>query len=307
MPLNSLYGPLVLPDWPEDLIVRCLQRFGEWGATESRLCGDLLPEGAVLWDCGAFVGTFTLGVARHKPLASVVAIEANPLLEPFLHSNLSRLARCPVSVVAAGVASKEGALQPREHLEVESNHGAQAYDLGPPGTGPIPCHTLKALRARLGDYTALKLDLEGMEVEAIKGDYSYIKQTKPTLWIECNETLESLDSLSALKSLGYDPVYLAFPAFRQDNYKGVSEIPYPFAYEAALFAASPERLAVIDWSASNFSGVIVRPVETRFQLRQALFDTPRWGRHDWQKLSRIELVARLTRALSGTTLAEFLR
>ena len=306
---NTLYGPMDLPVWPDDLIVQALSMYGEWGAVETAVFAHLLPENAVLWDCGAFLGTFTLGVARHRTLSRALAIEANPDLAPFLQSNLTRLAPCPVTVVSGGIGAQEGVLRMKPQAAIGNNHGAQAYDFdypAPDGPETIPCHTFKTLRAQHGDYTALKLDLEGMEVDAIKGDYGYIKEHQPTIWAECNEDRGSLQILSALKSLGYDSVYVAFPAFRKANHLGNRNIEYPFAHEAALFAASPDVMGAIDWQDDVFADAMVCPVATIFDLRKALFDTPRWGARDWEMLTQIELVARLTRALAGQNLADFL-
>lgn len=306
---STLYGPMDLPDWPDDLIVQALQLYGEWGAVETAIFGHLLPENAVLWDCGAFLGSFTLGVAKHCKLYAALAIEANPELAPFLESNLGRLAPCPVTVVLGGVGARQGSLRLQNQGGVTANHGAQAYDFGetdPDGADTVPCYPLKNLRRRYGDYTALKLDVEGMEVDVIKGDYAYIKERHPIIWAECNEEKSSLTILSALKSLGYKPVYVAFPAFRKKNYLSNPDLQYSFAYEASLFAAPHDLLDTIDWSHEVFEDAIVREVATIFDLRKAMFDTPRWGRPDWEALSRAELIARLTRAISDQNFETFL-
>jgi FkbM family methyltransferase len=306
---DTLYGPMDMPNWPDDLIVQTIRDYGEWGAVEAALFARLLPENAILWDCGAFLGSFTLGVARQSKLSSALAIEANPELAPFLESNLTRLSPYPATAISGGIGAHRGTLRLLPQDKIAQNRGSQTYDFEetePSGPGTIPCHTLKDLRALHGDYTALKLDVEGMEVDIIKGDYMYVKDRQPILWVECNENRGSLQILSAMKSLGYDPVYIAFPAFRKDNHLGNPDLQYPYAYEAALFAAPRYVLESIDWTHEAFAGTILRPVSTIFDLRKALFDTPRWGRQDWENLSHIELVARLTRALTNQKLKKFL-
>lgn len=309
MEMDTLYGMLDMPDWPDDLIVDALCQYGEWGVRETDILAHLLPEDTVLWDCGAFLGTFTLGVARATPLVRALAIEANADLIPHLSRNLSRLAPCPTTVVHSGVGARDGTVALRIQGNDPQNHGAQSYDYTDALADTpcsIACSTLRKLRISHSDYTALKLDLEGMEVDAIKGDYAYIAKTRPLLWAECNETQDSLLILSAMKSLGYNPVYIAFPAFRTDNYRAMRDLRYPLAYEAALFAAPAELLAHVDWQARAFDNTIIRPVQTRADLRKALFDTPRWGKKDWEGLSRAELLGRLTRTESRQSLKDFL-
>jgi len=307
--LDTLYGPVSTPDWPDDLIVRALREHGEWGAIETELAGRVLRDGCRLWDVGAFLGSFSLGVSRFVAPEAVVAVEANQVLIPHLTRNLRQGMPCPAEIIPAGVGVHPGWLTPEPNEAITKNRGAQKYlwhgaedDL--PGEA-VPCFPLQRLRRVHGDYDALKLDIEGAELEALKSDYAYIKQTQPTLWIECNETPQSLQLLSALRSLDYAPLYIAFPAFRDQDYLGKSDSIYPMAYEAALVAARPGVLDRVDWRVAG-EEIIARPVTTHGELRRALFDTPRWSRKDWLQLGRAELIARLTRCLAGQELGDFL-
>lgn len=308
--LDTRYGAMSAPVWPEDLIVRALRAHGEWGAVETELAARVIRDGCRLWDVGAFLGTFSLGVTQFVTPGAVVAIEANRALLPYLTRNLRRGLPCSAEIVAAGVGARRGWLTPTDATADKVNHGAQAYEYhgaqeGEPDNA-VPCFTLAGLRRVHGDYDALKLDIEGAELDALKGDYTYIKENQPVLWIECNETPQSLELLSALRSLGYAPLYLAFPAFRRDNFRGNPDLIHPMAFEAALVAARPGVLDGVDWQVAG-EEIIMRPVMTHGDLRRALFDTPRWSRQDWLELGRAELIARLGRGQRGQTLAEFLR
>ena len=306
--IPSLYGPLAVPPWPEDLIVRALQAHGEWGAAETELLAPVLPDAPVVWDLGAFLGSFSLGLARHHPLARVLAVEANPRVLPCLARNLDRLLACPARALHAGVGGRAGWLVPRARPDAETNHGAQDYDLvtGPAGpAGAVPCRTLPELRAEHGDYDMLKLDLEGLETEVLQGDRAYIAARQPVIWAECNEDRASLALLNALAGLGYAPVYLAFPAFRRANFNRATDLIYPLAYEAGLLAGQPDLLARLTGRVAG-EEIITRPLSGPQDLRRALFDTPRWGKAEWAGMSRPELIARLGRLSQGQGLADFL-
>lgn len=308
--IDTLYGAIEVPNWPDDLIVRSLRDLGEWSAAETALAAGVLRPGETLWDAGAFLGTFSLGVAAQATLARVVAIEANAILSPALEHNIALLP-CPAELVAGGLAARPGWLTPAG--EDQNNHGATSFSHSdqPPESGlAIPCQTLAALRAAHGDYDFLKLDLEGMELDALRGDFPHIREYRPVIWAECNESHDSLRLLGALKWLGYDVLYLAFPAFRTANFRGSPDLIYSMAYEAALVAAPTERLdALFDAAPGLVPGedIIRRRVQTAYDLRCALFDTPRWARAQWASLSRAELIARLGRCEKSTNLAGFLR
>jgi len=163
------------------------------------------------------------------------------------------------------------------------------------------------LRALHGDYECMKLDIEGMEFEALKSDFDYIRDKKPVIWAECNESPASLKVLEAMLALGYYPVYVAFPAFRSDNFNRNPDQIYPMAYEAALVAAPPDRLADFDpVAAAPGYEIIVHHVQNEWDLRKALWATPRWAMADWAKMKRSELIAIMGRQARGETLDRFL-
>lgn len=307
---DTIYGQITAPDWSDDLIVRSLSVLGEWSYLEQQILARLVRKGDVLWDGGAFLGTFGIGVAQiagrsGQSLARLVAIEPGAELRPFLANNLQRNATCDHMLVACAVGSAAGRLVPADVLA--GNHGALAYhttDKADEETPVVECLPMWHLRERYGDYDILKLDVEGMEVEALKGDFEFIRDRKPLIWAECNEAMSSLLLLEALVAAGYAPHYLAFPAFRQANFHAQIDLPYPMAYEAALLAAPPDRLAQLDVSGLG-EEIIVKSVTTSWDLRQALWATPRWAQPAWTTASRAELIALLGHLTRGDSLGAF--
>lgn len=308
--LDTCYGAIHVPGWPDDLIVRSLNKLGEWCICETILAAALLQPHETLWDAGAYLGTFSLGVSLLTCPARLVAIEANPDITPLLEKNLALLP-CQTEIVASGLAGSPGWLVPSS--EDPNNHGATAYrqsDTPPADRPQIPCQTLPAQRALHGDYDFLKLDLEGMELDALRGDFTHIRNRRPIIWAECNESNASLQMLGALKWMDYDVLYLAFPAFRSANYRGSRDLIYPMAYEAALVAAPTDRLEALSEAAPALvpgEDILCRRVQTAYDLRLALFDTPRWARKDWTEMSRAELIARLGRTEKQTPIGTFLK
>ncbi|MCU0906648.1 MAG: FkbM family methyltransferase [Rhodobacteraceae bacterium] len=309
--LDTIYGRIAAPDWPDDIILRSLAELGEWSFVEQQILARLVRAGDVLWDGGAFLGTFGIGVAQiaaaaGTPLSRLVAIEPGADLRPFVTANLDRNAPCDSLLIPSALGATEGRLLP---MATEAgNHGALAYGtVGAETTADagVDCQPLWQLRARHGDYTVLKLDVEGMEIEALKGDFDHIRDHKPVIWAECNESLSSLLLLEGMVAAGYAPRYIAFPAFRRANFRAEARLPYLMAYEAALLAAPPDRMALLDVSDLG-EEIIVRPVTSAWDLRQALWATPRWADPAWANASRAELVALLGRMSRGEDLGRFL-
>lgn len=301
---DTLYGPLSAPDRQDDLIIRALQTLGEWGAVEVALVAAMMKPDEVLYDVGAFLGTFGLGIARQVPLRHLVAVEPNPLLVPHLTENLTRNLACRFEVVSTAVGLQNGVLGVAG--DDTSNLGAHHFTATVEPDAPVvESRSLRSLRDTHGDYSVLKLDVEGLEYDVLRSDYKYLTTVKPLLWVECNEDARSFDILQAMKSIGYEPLYVAFPAFRTANFRNSSDLIYPMAYEAALLGAPRERLSRLPSSVDG-EIILARPVANRFELRRALFDTPRWSRAEWLSMNRAELIARLGRLQRGETLDKFL-
>lgn len=312
--IQTIYGAIAVPDWPQDLIVQSLDDLGEWAFLEQQLLAQLVRSDDVLWDGGAFLGTFGIGVAQiaaqnGRLLKQLVAIEPGAELASALAENMRNNLACDHILLSCALGAEAGRLVPANNSS--DNRGAleyrvvEAQEHGIAMESGVDCQPLWHLRSLYGNYDILKLDIEGMEVEGIKGDFDYIRDHKPVIWAECNESLLSLLVLEAMVAAGYDPVYVAFPAFRKANFRGHGALPYSMAYEAALLAAPQDRLAAFDATVFG-EEIIVKPVKTSWDLRRALWATPRWAEDTWVHASRAELVALLGRQQRGEDLGRFL-
>lgn len=306
MDIATVYGLISAPDAADDLIVRALNMYGEWSFAEQILIAPLLRDKDSVWDAGAFLGTFGVGLVQLAGITPnrLVAVEPNPEVLPYTQKNLENNLSFPTFVAPFAVGDSDIELVRREDTG-EGNAGSIGYMPAPNNKGTIKAKSLKELRAKFGNYDCLKLDIEGMENQAIRGDIEFIQKHRPVIWAECNEEPNSILLLEALVWLGYEPLYVAFPAFRAANFNGCDDKIYPIAYEAGLLAAPKERLASFTGKVDG-EDIIVRPVRTSFDLRKALWATPRWGEADWTEMSRPELIALLGRQKLQQDLALFL-
>lgn len=304
----SIYGDIAVPH-SGDLIRRFLEAYGEWGYCEALLLGPLLQPKQLVFDIGAFIGTFSLGIA-HLGAGQVVAVEANERAVRLLRRNLSALCKAPHQVVPAAVGAAIGAATCVS--SDETNLGATSWATVQTGEEPemsssrVAQTTLAALRAEFGSYQLVKLDIEGAEGAALLGDADWIGQNKPTIWAECNESIRSLELLETMCSLNLAVMFVAYPSWRRQSFKRPQEEIFPLAYEAALLAGSPESLSRFRADAAG-EELIVDRVSDVDHLRELLWRTPRWATKPWPALSRLELVALLGRGQKGERFEEFLR
>lgn len=306
---ETRYGPLLLPGG-SDLISRFVRDYGEWSWLEVEFVGGFVDAGASVLDAGAFVGTFSLGLRGRSP-GRVVAVEANPGVLPLLQANFERLA--PSGYVVEHALLGDGqppTVLPR--MASADNLGSLSYvpeslPEGVPASDALPPvgTTLAALRERHGAFDLLKLDVEGSELAALRGDETWLRAHLPTLWVECNERLGVFPLFEFMASLGYELHYFAYPSHHDHNFRGNPVRLFALAYEAGLLAVRPgTAVALSDHLAQ--CGCDLRRVDDAATLRRCLFETPRWGLAEWVELPRSRLLALLSRHYRRQSLDDFI-
>ena len=173
--------------------------FSDVAGYETRLidtfCNALAPlEDATLFDCGADIGTFScLVVSRSKNVGRIVAFEPNADVYVFLENNISNL---PVQnqVVAKAVSWFEGSGRMERAPYDLSDHARYLV----PGEGLIEVIKIDSLNVRGGDI-AIKVDIEGGELDALKGAAETIAAAR-----RCVVGFEA--NPNVVKRIGRDPV-----------------------------------------------------------------------------------------------------
>jgi FkbM family methyltransferase len=139
------------------------------------------PEGGVLVDVGANVGTYAMVLARHVGASGrVIAIEPHPVTHARLAFNRAASGFTQVHLVAAAAGPSDGELM----IETDGdNLGASHIVSGDRPGNAIRVASLRLQRI-LGDagadhVDALKIDVEGFEDRVLTG---FFKQAPQALW-----------------------------------------------------------------------------------------------------------------------------
>jgi FkbM family methyltransferase len=148
----------------------------------------------VLFDCGADIGTFSaLVCSKTSRITKVIAFEPNPDVRGFLERNLSQL-QIPSKAIIKAVSCFKGA----GRLEVPTYDNSDHARFLVPGDGPLEVVTIDSFGARGGDV-AMKLDVEGGELEVLKGARETIASAR-----KCVITVEACPQVA--KRTKRDPV-----------------------------------------------------------------------------------------------------
>ncbi|APH59874.1 FkbM family methyltransferase [Granulibacter bethesdensis] len=297
--IATRYGMMMVPDINNDIIGRFLYHYGEWAWLETQFIASIIPHNAKILDIGAFAGTFSLGLAAQGMVSSVVAVEANSMMIPFLGKNFSSNLDVPFTIIDR-IVVENTSIPMYSHIDKENIGGTFFSHELPEGNEPsdvIPTITFSEILDAYGPFDLIKFDIEGSELAILKSDEDFIKNTQSVLWIECNENQKSLDLAEFLLSCGLNVTYFAFPSHNPENAHGRQDCIFPWSYEAGLLATSDKNTPALDIKIQP--GCILKPIRSVEDIRLALWYTPRWGMLDWHGQS-IESVV----ALSGHTLRQ---
>ncbi len=185
-----------------DLFIgRSLDLYGEYSEQEVTLLCQLLSPGAVVIEAGANIGALTVPIARQAgPTGQVLAYEPQPVLAEVLRLNLKSNGLSNVMVRQGALGEHAGTLHlPRIDYRAANNFGGVALttDEG----FPIRVETVDALGLTRLDL--IKIDVEGMELQVVRGASATVRSRRPILYVENDRSDQSPALINALKELGY--------------------------------------------------------------------------------------------------------
>lgn len=205
---------------------RSLDLYGEFSPDETDFLCALVGPGSVVLDGGANLGAMTLPLARRVgPFGRVIAVEPQRLTFQALCANvaLNSLPNVTTLQVALGKAAGSLTIPPLDLTQAQNVGG---FSVKGHASGES-VRTIAIDDLRLPGLSLLKLDLEGMERDALAGARQTIQQAQPVLYVE-NDREEHRDALIAdIRALGYRLFWHAPPLYRRANFRREVEDVFP--------------------------------------------------------------------------------
>lgn len=160
-----------------------------------------LRRGETVIDCGAYIGEFTLYAAKAVgPTGRVVAFEPDPAIYKRLAANIALNGIGNVTLLNKGVWSSPGSLKfvgdsVKGYSFMAAENDATAID--------VPVVSLDEELGRLGvtKVDFIKMDVEGAELEAIKGMAGTLRAQAPDLAIASYHPVDGAKSCIALEKM----------------------------------------------------------------------------------------------------------
>ena len=218
---NTLHGPMT---WiaSDQYIGPSLELYGQFSAGESSLFQHFVKPGSTALDIGANIGVFTVALSRcATPSGRVLAFEPQTGVFNILSTNVGQNFLNNVTLYQAGVGQESGTLNvPPLDYSAHGNFGG--VELSEENEGPsVEIMTIDSLDLRACHF--IKIDVEGMEIEAIAGGVKTIKNCRPTLFVENDRQHNSATLIKSIFDLEYRIYWHLSPLFEVDNFYRNSE------------------------------------------------------------------------------------
>jgi FkbM family methyltransferase len=231
------YGPM-LYRLNDKFIGRSYEVYGEMNELELRLQFALIAPGDTVLDVGGNIGVNTIPLARRVGATGwVIAFEPQRIIHQMLCANLALngLANVVALWSAAGAAPGSIRVPPIDYDAVENFGGVE---LGGEQGEVVAVQAVDSLA--LQSCRLIKIDVEGMELEVLKGAAATIDRLKPRLYLENNHQELSAALLGHLLGLGYR-LYWHFPAlFNPDNFRGEKRNLWPNVISINVLGLPPD-------------------------------------------------------------------
>lgn len=202
-------------------IGRSLDVYGEYCEGEVEMFRQLLRPSDVALDVGANIGALTVAMAHQvQTTGAVVAFEPQRAIYDILCNNLRLNGLTNVRALRQAAGSEPGTLRvPPLDYAGANNFGG--VSLGGAEGEDVPVVTIDSLN--LPRLRLLKIDVEGMEVEALSGARATIALLQPALYLENDRADKSPRLISTVFELGYRLWWHITPLFNPKNFRGNSQ------------------------------------------------------------------------------------
>lgn len=203
---------------------RILMETGEYYDHEMEVIRSMvkfLPEDGVAYDIGGNVGVHTLVLAKYFKKGRVYVFEPQRLVFQQLVANIALNSLTNVYPQNMALGNEDGSLavpaldpfKPASYGSLELGR-PQVEDIGQWPDAGLPKETVPLKKVdNLGfpDPAFIKIDVEGMELDVLKGAHDVIMRARPIMFIEYLKN-DSSALLAGIKALNYD-VYDFAPTY----------------------------------------------------------------------------------------------
>ena len=293
MKIKTRYGSMQVIEGDE-IASKSLKIYGEWAQNELDIFKDFIIPGDTVLDVGAYIGSHTMAFSNFVgPGGRVEAFEVVPQFYSILEGNTKELKN--VTTWNRGLASKPfySKIEPKD-LSNKENFGGSSFkdlqfqDIKTYDESVVCFRTLDELwHQYLVFPDFIKLDIEGMELDAIEGGSAVIAELRPIIFTEVNSITAGIELMQYMKSKDYFPFGALTKAFNPKNYYRNSNNMFGNAKETGILFFHETEL--VNWSAAIQAHGLPH-LETYDDLAMVMFHKPQYPHEVLAKTNTFELL-----------------
>jgi FkbM family methyltransferase len=237
------HGPMLF-NRHDRYIGASLRKYGEFSSGESEIFRQLVGAGTVVVEVGANIGAHTVELSRLVgPQGMVVAFEPQRIVFQTLCANLALNSCANVMAHQMAIGAAPGEISvPFLRPDQPANFGGLSL-LGATQGERVPLRTVDAFG--FPSCRMLKLDLEGMEVEALRGAGRTVAAHRPAIYVENDRRERSAELIGLLLSWNYRLYWHKPPMFSPVNFAGDTENIFGNVVSVNMVCLPAERNTVV--------------------------------------------------------------
>ena len=232
--VSAKYGRMLV-NKHDIYIGRSLLLLGEFSEGEVDVFRQVVRPGGCVLEAGSNVGAHTLPLSKMVgPSGRVIAFEPQRIVFQMLCANLALNSLTNVYAFWAAAGAQPGhVLIPPIDYSQDNNFGGLGLE-GRTSGERVPQMTVDSLG--LPRLDLLKADVEGMEVDVLRGAEQTIDRCRPILYVENDREEKTEALLACIRDLGY-VAYAHHPRlFVENNYFGQTANPFGNIISMNIFA-----------------------------------------------------------------------
>jgi FkbM family methyltransferase len=177
----------------------------DWEAGTQPILFDLAKRAKVFVDVGAYSGVYTVLACVANPELRAVAVEPNPLKLPQLRSNVAANGFADrVTVIGKALSARPGTAT----LSVPGDDSTASLAGARPGDRGVDVDVTTGDLVLDGlDVGLVKIDVEGLEAEVVRGMARVLRTHRPAVIAECLDVGALRELRRSTRELGYQHVY----------------------------------------------------------------------------------------------------
>jgi FkbM family methyltransferase len=227
----SKHGPMLV-NRHDVFMGQALMKYGECCELELRFLLVLLRFPGLVIEVGANMGILTVPLAAElaRQGRELLALEPQPVIFQQLCANLALNGLMNVKALPYACGQENGAVRfALPDYRAGGNFGStemHAAPLAATRSETVQCIRLDDLVGS-AEVGVIKIDVEGFELNVLKGCVRILERCKPVLYIENDRVAQSAELIQWLMDHEYRLWWHLPPLFNPDNYLGVQEDVYP--------------------------------------------------------------------------------